>query len=78
MAQIVINVNDAIIGDVRKALAAHAGGYSPTLEDGTPNPQTRAEFARREAKRIIIAVYRDWRRNEARAAVDAEPEPDIS
>lgn len=47
MAQIVLNIPDAILPRVVNALTFD---YQPILEDGTPNPQTRNQYA----KQVII------------------------
>lgn len=51
MAVISITVPDAMLPRVVTALTA-AGGYSATLPDGTPNPQTPAQFAK-----AMVAAY---------------------
>lgn len=48
MAQITIEIPNPVAGRVVDALCA-LYGYSETLEDGTPNPVTRAQFADRKS-----------------------------
>jgi len=45
MATITLTVPDAQLPRVIAAVTANAG-YSPTLPDGSPNPQTPAEFVK--------------------------------
>jgi uncharacterized protein (DUF1800 family) len=52
MATIVITIPDAVLGRVIDGMAA-AHGYQEVLEDDTPNPETKAQFARRIVRQFI-------------------------
>lgn len=51
MAQIVVTVPDAVLQRVLDAFAA-AYGYQATI-DGSPNPETKAQFARRMVRQYV-------------------------
>lgn len=58
MAQITINIPDAVAPRVINAFAKQYL-YSPTLPDGvTPNPETKQEFAKRQVKEFIKRTVR--------------------
>lgn len=58
MAQIVINIPDTVVGRVLDAFAA-TYRYAATLPDGSPNPQTKAQFAKQRVlayvKEVVVA-----------------------
>ena len=56
MAQITINIPDAIAPRVLNGFATHYG-YQPTI-NGEPNPQTKAQFAKAKLIEIIKAAVR--------------------
>lgn len=51
-------------------------GYSATLPDGTPNPQTKAQFNKAQIRRIIKEAYRNGKRAIILAQAEATV-PDI-
>lgn len=55
------------LGRIVDAIAS-VNGYSATLKDGTPNPQTQAQFAREFVKKYIVSTVRDYEREQARAS----------
>ena len=68
MAVIQLTVPDALLPTVVEALST-AGGYSSTLPDGTPNPQTAAQFAKAQ---IIAYVKQVVKNHEAQKAAAAD------
>lgn len=54
MPTITINIPDPIANRVIQGFAQRHG-YSDTLEDGSPNPETRSQFA----KRILIQYIKN-------------------
>lgn len=52
MAQITITIPDSVATRVLNDLAQRFN-YSPTLEDGSPNPETKAQFAKRKLIEMI-------------------------
>lgn len=52
MAQITINIPDAIAPRVLNAFARKFG-YSPKLDNGDDNPETKAQFAKRKLLETI-------------------------
>jgi hypothetical protein len=81
MAQITINIPDAAMPRVIDAWGA---GYSSTLPDGSPNPQTKAQYARAKIisalkNRVVIYESGEASRVAARSAKQkAESEIAIS
>ena len=71
MAVIQVNIPDAVLPRVLDAIAARYG-YSATLFDGSPNPETKAQFARRQIilwiKDIVVNREADLAGANARAA----------
>ena len=57
MATIQINIPDSIASRVLNAFARRYG-YLATFEDGTTNPQTKAEFAKSKLISFIIESVR--------------------
>jgi hypothetical protein len=71
MASITITIPDAIAGRVIDGFCARYH-YSPTLEDGTPNPETKAKFVKRRVIDFIKRAVRDAEiEAAAKAATDA-------
>ena len=68
MATISFNVTPANLSRLEDVMAER-GGYSATLADGEPNPQTKAQFAKSEIARIIKDVVREYELAVARSAV---------
>jgi hypothetical protein len=77
MATIQLDIPDGQFTRVRDALCDY-GGYSPTLENGDPNPQTRGQFAKAQIIRLIRDVVRAQEVAVARAGAAANPEPDLT
>jgi hypothetical protein len=67
MAQITISIPDAVLPRVLDAMAS-AYGYSATLPDGSPNPQSKAQFARQQLANFVKQTVAE---QEVRAAVAA-------
>lgn len=57
MASINITIPDPIAPRVLNGFAKYYG-YSPTLENGDPNPETKAQFAKRKLIEIIKAAVK--------------------
>lgn len=55
---------------------AFGADYQPLI-DGQPNPETKAQFARRQIVAFLKLHVREYRRREAAAAV-AGTDPDIT
>jgi hypothetical protein len=47
-------------------------GYSATLPDGSPNPESPAQFTKRQWRQFLVDAVLEHERNTAKAAV---PEP---
>jgi hypothetical protein len=58
MAQITITIPDAIASRVINGFAKRYN-YSPTLEDGSANPETKSQFAKRKVIEFIKAAVRE-------------------
>jgi len=58
MAQITINIPDAIATRVINGFAKRYN-HSSTLENGDPNPETKAQFAKRKLIEFIKQAVRD-------------------
>ncbi len=52
MAQIIIDIPDALVTRALNGLAAHYG-YRAELDDGTTNPQTRAQYVREKLRKEL-------------------------
>jgi len=52
MASITITIPDAIASRVVNGFAIHYG-YAAILQDGTPNPETKTQFAKRKLIELI-------------------------
>lgn len=59
MAQLVIDFPDSIRNRVLDAFAS-TYGYQATLQDGTPNPQTKAQFAKAQVARFVKEVVKGY------------------
>ena len=75
MATITTNIPDA---SLQRTLDAVCGvhGYQALLEDGTPNPETQAKFARRMVANYLRQLVIHWESTQAaesarRAAIEA-------
>jgi hypothetical protein len=55
MAQVIVDVPDAVLPRVLDAFAA-TFGYQATLPSGAPNPQTRAQFAKQRLAAYVKQV----------------------
>ena len=66
MAQITINIPDSVAARVLNGFAANYG-YQATLVDGTPNPQTKAQFTKAKLIEIIKGAVKAA---ESQAAVE--------
>lgn len=58
MATITITIPDNITPRVINGFARRYN-YSPTLEDGSPNPETKAQFAKRKVIEFIKQAVRE-------------------
>jgi len=80
MTQITINIPDAVAPRVISGFAKRYN-YPLTLEDGSPNPETKAQFAKRKVLEYIRQAVReaeiDQARNEATATAGASVDRDI-
>lgn len=77
MATITITIPNAQLARTVDGLCGY-GNYQATLEDGTPNPVTRAEFARLTLIGLAKDAVRSHETNVARAAAAAAAAPDMS
>lgn len=72
MATISFNIKDTIITELEEALC-HQGGYQEFLENGTPNPDTKSQFARKQVKKLArnaLVEYRNMKALQQVSAVD--------
>lgn len=80
MAQITITIPDAVATRVIDGFCKRYN-YPPTLEDGTPNPETKAQFAKRKVlefiKRAVQEAEVEDARNAAAEEASASVENDI-
>lgn len=67
MAQITITIPDAVVQRVLTAMC-NTYGYQATLPDGTPNPQTQAQFARAQLAAYVKAVVTAYEATQAAEA----------
>jgi hypothetical protein len=58
MALVTFNIPDAVMPDLISAYC-DSFGYQTEI-NGQPNPETRAQFARRMWRQQAIDVYRQW------------------
>lgn len=79
MAQITINIPDSILTRVLNGFAKRYN-YAPILEDGSPNPETKAQFARRKVIEFIKTAVREAEIQDATntAATDAAQDADTN
>lgn len=64
MATISLTIPDAVIQRVLDALGG-TYGYKATLEDGTPNPQTKAQFSKAVVADYVKKIVRQWEAQQA-------------
>lgn len=80
MAQINLNIPDPILPRVLNAFAKQYK-YSPTLEDGSPNPETKQQHAKRRIVEFIKRTVREAEvedaKNTAAASASASVDTDI-
>lgn len=77
MATLTFTVPDAALPELIDALCALPPPYQATLPDGSPNPMTRAVFARNRVIQYLKQMTMLYRRRQAEAT--ASPvEPDIT
>lgn len=80
MASITINIPDQVLNRVINGFCERHG-YMPLLENGEPNPQTKAQFAKSKiieyVKRSVIEAEANTARNEAETSVRADVETNI-
>ena len=80
MAQITITIPDAIASRVMNGFAKRYH-YSATLEDGSPNPETKAQFAKRRVIEFIKQAVREAEvedaRNDAATTAGSSVDTDI-
>lgn len=67
MAQITINIPDNIATRVLNGFA-YRFSYSPILEDGSPNPETKAQFAKRKLIEHVKQAVREAEIEQAKNA----------
>lgn len=65
MAQIVINIPDPVAPRVLNGFSSHYG-YQATLDNGSPNPETKGQFAKRKLMEIIKHAVREAEMETAR------------
>lgn len=76
MATIVINIPDAVAPRVVDAFAKRFD-YQETLPDGSPNPETKAQFAKRQVVRFVKNVVRQAEVEDARTTAQATAEQSV-
>jgi hypothetical protein len=76
MPTITLTLSDAAATELVDALCAQ-GLYSPVLGDGSPNPETRAQFARRMILVGLKRIVREYRRSVLAGTADPT-DPDIT
>lgn len=67
MANVTISIPDAVVTRVQEAFAS-AYQYSATLEDGSPNSETKQQFFRRQVLRFIKETVVAYETNQAAEA----------
>jgi hypothetical protein len=77
MATISITIPPTQTARVIDALCAYRG-YQDTLEDGTPNPVTKAAYAKGVVIQLVKDVVRAQEVAAARAAAAAVTDPDLT
>lgn len=77
MATILIDFPDGQAARIRDGLCGY-GGYRDTLEDGSPNPITRGQFAKRTLAKLGIDAVRAYEKSTAIASAEATAAPDIT
>lgn len=77
MAEIKLTIPDAALPRIRDAFCAEFN-YQSTLDDGTPNPQTKAAFTKAKVIEYVKQVTRNYEgnisANTARQTVSADIE----
>lgn len=58
MASFTIQIPNSDLADVVEAFSA---GWFPTLPDGTPNPVTKAQYAKNQIKQFIRTAVKSYR-----------------
>ena len=80
MATMTINIPDNIATRVIDGIAYRLH-YSPTLEDGSPNPETKSQFAKRKLiehiKKLVKEAEVEQARNTAATTASQSAEEDI-
>lgn len=71
MATVSFAVRDAIASEVWNAIA-ETHGYQATLEDGTPNPQSKKQFTEQVLKDYLKNCHHHWKRDAASKAIASE------
>lgn len=74
MATLTLTLSDAAMAELRDAFGEN---YRATLPNGSPNPQTKAQYSRQQLIDWIKTYIRDYRRRQAALAAAAD-EPDIT
>lgn len=64
MATISLTIPDAVIQRVLDALTG-TYGYRVTLDDGSPNPQTKTQFAKAVVADYVKKIVRQWEAQQA-------------
>lgn len=77
MPDIVFSLSAAHLTRLIDAAAA-VYGYEPRLEDGRPNPETKAQFAKRMIAQRLKDLVRNHEDEQARRAVSAAPEIEVT
>ena len=76
MATMTINIPDAVANRVTNGVCARYG-YQAVFEDGTPNPETKAQFAKRMVILFIKRAVREAEMEAAAKAAEVEAATDI-
>lgn len=76
MAQITITIPDAIAVRVLNGFAKRFN-YSPILENGSPNPETKAQFAKRKLIELIKQAVREAEIQDATNAAATQAAADV-
>lgn len=80
MPAITITISTSAATELTEAIALQ-DGYSPILEDGSHNPETKAQFSRRKIIEMLKTKVRAYRRHVAMQSAlkaGAGADPDIT
>lgn len=75
MAKFTITIPDDKVSEIVQAISDRTGWTATILDENgneIPNPETRAQWSKRQIRDYIKNLYRKWKAQQARAALDVE------